>query len=752
TEVTIACWGTNTDGQTNVPSEFLNAPPVARSSGPYWGTRGLSTSLDGTTSSDPDGDPLTFSWDFGDGTTGTGPTPSHAYAELGVYLVTLTVTDSRGLSAAVVTTTTIEAPAPLVAAGEKYSCALRANGTARCWGSAPYGGDNVPSGTTFQQLTAGFSTTCGLKTDGTIACYGSDGSGQTSVPAGSFREVSIGKYHGCALAADGAAHCWGLNAFHAKDLPAGTYAQVSAGWLNTCAIRADGTIICAGIHYPVDGGTLAPPAGVFRQVSAGEHHACALRPDRTLVCWGFNTHGEVGGAPTAGIVTYGHPGTYKEVRAGISHTCAVRSDGTAACWGYGADGRSTPPSGTFSGVTASSAHSCGMRSDATIACWGTNTEGQTGVLVEFLPPGGTPSGSAVAVAPADPVTGALAPMTLTFTTVTGGGLTTATTADLNQGGSPPAPTGFRLGTPATYYDIQTTAAYGGPVTVCINYSSVIYGSETQLRLLHFEGGIWRDITASQSLPSNTICGTVSSLSPFLVAEVNLAPVVTRVALPGAPVPLGQSAALTASFTDGNPLDIHTASIDWDDGASASAGVVQEGAGSGLVTGHRTFTSAGVYTVGVTVSDGTLSGSRSSAMDTPAYLVVYDPSGGFVTGGGWIDSPAGACLWTGCAADGGTIGKASFGFVSRYKKGTTVPSGSTEFQFHAGNLDFSSTSYQWLVVAGARAQYKGEGTIGGAGAYGFLLTAIDGALPGGGGSDRFRIKIWNKASGVVVYDN
>jgi len=55
-----------------------------------------------------------------------------------------------------------------------------------------------------------------------------------------------------------------------------------------------------------------------------------------------------------------------------------------------------------------------------------------------------------------------------------------------------------------------------------------------------------------------------------------------------------------------------------------------------------------------------------------------------------------------------------------------------------------------VVAGARAQFKGTGTINGAGNYDFMLTAIDGALPGGGGVDRFRIKITGPAG--VVYDN
>ncbi len=129
------------------------------------------------------------------------------------------------------------------------------------------------------------------------------------------------------------------------------------------------------------------------------------------------------------------------------------------------------------------------------------------------------------------------------------------------------------------------------------------------------------------------------------------------------------------------------------------------------------------------------------------LAVYDPSGGFVTGGGWIMSPAGAY-----AANPALTGKATFGFVAKYQKGANVPVGNTEFQFHVANFKFKSTSYEWLVVAGARAQFKGVGTVNGAGSYGFMLTAIDGQVSGGGGVDKFRIKIWDKATGEIVYDN
>jgi hypothetical protein len=128
------------------------------------------------------------------------------------------------------------------------------------------------------------------------------------------------------------------------------------------------------------------------------------------------------------------------------------------------------------------------------------------------------------------------------------------------------------------------------------------------------------------------------------------------------------------------------------------------------------------------------------------LGAYDPSAGFVTGG-WIDSPPGASTQFPNA-----VGKANFGFAAKYQKGANIPTGQTEFQFQAGNLNFHSEVYEWLVVAGARAQYKGSGTINGTGDYGFLLTAIDGDLLGGHQPDKFRIKIHDNNGGGIVYEN
>jgi hypothetical protein len=128
-----------------------------------------------------------------------------------------------------------------------------------------------------------------------------------------------------------------------------------------------------------------------------------------------------------------------------------------------------------------------------------------------------------------------------------------------------------------------------------------------------------------------------------------------------------------------------------------------------------------------------------------YMVIYDPNAGFVTGGGWINSPLGAYT-----LNPALTGKANFGFNAKYKKGQSVPTGETEFQFQVGNVNFHSAAYQWLVVAGAKAQYKGTGTLNGVAGYGFMLTATDGQVSGGGGVDKFRIKITYGTQ--TIYDN
>lgn len=154
---------------------------------------------------------------------------------------------------------------------------------------------------------------------------------------------------------------------------------------------------------------------------------------------------------------------------------------------------------------------------------------------------------------------------------------------------------------------------------------------------------------------------------------------------------------------------------------------------------HTYDSADIYTVTLTATD-----CSDEIATEEFFVVVYDPSTGFVTGGGWIWSPAGALT------DNPDLeGKANFGFVSKYKKGATEPTGQTEFVFQADNLNFHSSSYDWLVVTGSDyARFKGTGTINGSGEYKFMLWAGD------DDPDTFRIKIWWEEGEIenVVYDN
>ena len=221
----------------------------------------------------------------------------------------------------------------------------------------------------------------------------------------------------------------------------------------------------------------------------------------------------------------------------------------------------------------------------------------------------------------------------------------------------------------------------------------------------------------------------------IVEVVNAVPVISEISAPLDPVQVNSEIAVSASYEDNN---MESASWDWGDG-TVSEGII----GDEILGEHSYFTS-GVYTVILTLTD--ICGETVSS--SYQYIVVYDPEGGFVTGGGWINSPAGVSTQFPEA-----VGKANFGFVSKYKKGATIPTGNTEFQFKAGDLHFNSYVYDWLVIAGSKAKFKGEGTINGTGTYGFMISAIDGDLKVIGGEDKFRIQIWDKLDGdAVVYDN
>lgn len=85
-------------------------------------------SFQGHQSSDPDGDPLTYAWEFGDSNSSSGLTVSHAYGAEGAYTVRLTVTDPAGLSDFAETTIAVtEAQVETFEGDGTVSCQLTGN-------------------------------------------------------------------------------------------------------------------------------------------------------------------------------------------------------------------------------------------------------------------------------------------------------------------------------------------------------------------------------------------------------------------------------------------------------------------------------------------------------------------------------------------------------------------------------------------------------------------------------------------------
>jgi hypothetical protein len=237
---------------------------------------------------------------------------------------------------------------------------------------------------------------------------------------------------------------------------------------------------------------------------------------------------------------------------------------------------------------------------------------------------------------------------------------------------------------------------------------------------------------------NSASDTRTGINVDLTGPVTQTPI-----LAANPKPVSQSTAISADAADAlSGISYGELYVETDPGP---------GHGSPLALGGSQLTG----TIGASLAPGVYSvcargrdraGNWGGAACT--LLVVYDPAGGFVTGSGSIESPQGAYR-----PNPSLFGRAQFGFVSKYKQGETTPTGNTRFEFKVAGFDFQSTSYDWLVVSGTHAQFKGSGTVNGSGDYAFMVTVFDGDVTGGGKTDAVRIKVWDKANGGgVVYDN
>lgn len=347
---------------------------------------------------------------------------------------------------------------PDVAAGVGHTCAVTDSGAVRCWGHNGSGalgdGTTTPSPVPVPVLGLGHGSTasvdtggsfsCALRINGSVRCWGSNSESQipgapreVSYPApvpglgvGTTTQLALGQKHGCAIGVTGATRCWGSNSSSqlglglpkggtvsrsalVPGLGPGQTRSVAAGYLSTCAVRADGAGLCWGSNVVGtlgDGTTeernlptqvVGLGAGTTADISVGTSNGCAVTTSGATRCWGEGSSGALGNGERPRYVTEPvdvvglGPGTSADVEAaGSGYACAVTTAGGTMCWGSNSFGQIgageasepylTPQAvlGLGAGSTArldlGSHHVCAVTTGDEVRCWGDNYHGQIG--------------------------------------------------------------------------------------------------------------------------------------------------------------------------------------------------------------------------------------------------------------------------------------------------------------------------------------------------------------------------------------
>jgi hypothetical protein len=200
-----------------------------------------------------------------------------------------------------------------VSAGQSHTCILVNNGSVMCWGQNDngklgYGHGNI-IGDDEYPFSAGFVDT-------------------GSVP---IRQISVGQSHSCALTTNGSVMCWGYN----------SYGALGYGHVNNIGDN----------ELPASAGYVRVPGGVSAtQVIACCVHTCSLAANGSVSCWGFNSNGNLGLGHTNHIGDDEHPSAAGYAVLGLpikllssgplsQHTCALATNSSVVCWGFNGDGQ-----------------------------------------------------------------------------------------------------------------------------------------------------------------------------------------------------------------------------------------------------------------------------------------------------------------------------------------------------------------------------------------------------------------------------
>ena len=271
----------------------------------------------------------------------------------------------------------------LVSGGSYNTVAIKTDGTLWTWGRNNFGqiGDNttthrsspvqtVTFGTNWKYVSGGDRYTAAIKNDGTLWTWGFNSNGmlgdntttnksspvQTVTFGTNWKSVACSNYHMSAIKTDGTLWLWGYNnsgqlgdnTTTNKSSPIQTVAfgtnwkSVSSGGSNTAAIKTDGTLWIWGAN---SNGTLGDNTSTdksspvqtvaygtnWKFVSAGNAHIAAIKTDGTLWTWGRNSFGTLGDNTTtyasSPIQTIAYGINWKSVSAGKGfHTTAIKDN------------------------------------------------------------------------------------------------------------------------------------------------------------------------------------------------------------------------------------------------------------------------------------------------------------------------------------------------------------------------------------------------------------------------------------------
>jgi len=246
-----------------------------------------------------------------------------------------------------------------------------------------------------------------------------------------------------------------------------------------------------------------------------------------------------------------------------------------------------------------------------------------------------------------------------------------------------------------------------------------------------------------TITATDACGNTSSNTATVIVAHNITAPIS-----GKEFKVGSTVSFSGTFWD-KPGSKHTGKWLIDGSALATATITEPvGNQNGKSTGSYKFNAPGVYKLQMNITDqnGVTSYANTQG-DLEAIVVIYDPNGGYTYGGGYYDSKAGALT-----SDPSATGKASYGFSMNYFKNSTNPKGETQFDFRVGDFEYNALNFDYLVINNFMSQFKGTGKIiGGQSGINFIMTVIDGQLDGTG-VDKVRMKVFNKNTGRIYYDN